>query len=123
MQKRRKYCLELCKRVFNSYAMGYPDSKICCLHQISQFTLYSILKENPKLKERSKVKRKINQKKIQKERHQKFDGAKYNVKKSIKKMTPQEKIDQLEKALKKEKEKNKAMSTLVKVAKDELGKY
>lgn len=111
------------KKLLLDYSNGEPAHQICKAFALSESNFYFIISKFPKLYVAAKKKRKkmiLKKKKLLMKN--KFNGPKVKVPKKIRSSSA-EKIKQLEERLKRERDKNKELEELLRIAKDELGKY
>jgi hypothetical protein len=116
---------ELCKMVFFFYANGTTEGEICRRCGISSANLFRILKTYPKLKLATSRKRRMNLKKKRDFLNNNLKGPKVKkIKKGRRKALPaQEKIQELERKLRFEQQKNLELNTFLEAAKEALGKH
>ncbi len=109
--------------VLLAYKNGDTTSRICITFGLSERRYYDLFKRHLVQFEPLKKMRHMNQKKKSKFQKTLHVGDKVKVTQNISKITSEEKIAQLEMRLEKERKKNQELETLLKVARDELGKF
>ena len=109
-------------QILSMYRNGCRTSRICLTFGLSERRYYELVKRHAQEFERVKKKRLMNQKKKSKTIKELHQGEKVKTFSSSKKITPEERIAELERRLKNEQKKNQQLEALLEVANEFLGK-
>jgi hypothetical protein len=101
---------------------GLSSSRICVLFGLSETRYYQMVRNHPKQFEAAKKKQLMAQKKKQKEVKELHQGPKVRPSTPQKRITPEEKVQSLEKQLERQQKENDELRRLLEVAQEHLGK-